>query len=108
MEIYELTTWIGEALIDREQLLAASETEARSFARGVATERIRHNPVALARLETEFHLALVPPGCFPTRLPETTLGRWYLSGDPDRVKVGWKQPSLAKSLPDPALEQQGP
>lgn len=90
MNTYEMTTWIDGDLIDRERLDATSEPEARSFARGVATERIRHNPAALARLGVKYCVHLHSRDSLPTLRPKALLGDWYFVGDTPGGRVGWK------------------
>ena len=48
LDRYALTTWSGEALSGYEPLMATSIKEAKAFAQGMVTERIRNHEEMLA------------------------------------------------------------
>lgn len=90
MNTYELTTWIGDDLVDRERLDAIDEADARSFARGVATERLRYNPVAFAHHGVWFAVSPATEAR-PKRDQAGKIGTWYFVEGSSPPRVGWRR-----------------
>jgi hypothetical protein len=91
MNTYDLTTWVGTEIVETEQMRAISMDEARSFARGVVTERIRTNPQAFAFLRSRYCLAEHIHGQPPAFSETAEIGEWYLAGEGPEPRVGWRR-----------------
>ena len=91
MIIYDLTTWVGAEIVETEQIKAVSIDEARSFARGVVTERIRTNTEAFAFLRSRYCLAEHIDGQAPAFSETAEIGEWYLAGEGPEPRVGWRR-----------------
>lgn len=95
MNTYDLTTWVGTEIVETEQMKALNLEEARSFARGVVTERIRTNPQAFAFLRSRYCLAEHVDGLTPVFSSSAEIGEWYLAGEGPEPRVGWRRAGAA-------------
>jgi hypothetical protein len=97
MNAYALSTWMGQQMIEVEDLGAASDAEAIAYASGKLDERHRGKGAALLRIGVCYRLdrQLKDDGLIDLA-DATRIGDWFSVGNGNEVSLIWAAHHRAK------------